>query len=155
MATSHYSFVTHWTIAAPPPVVWDELHAVTAWPQWWRGMLAADRLDAGDANGLGACYRLVMRSVLPYRLTFNVRTTRLERPTTIEAHSDGDLVGVGLWTLTAAGGGTALRYDWNVDVSKSWMRVLAPVARPIFEWNHDAIMKWGEEGLKRRLSASL
>jgi hypothetical protein len=155
MPSSVYSFVTHWVIDAPVGRVWDELHALTDWPSWWRGVIAADRLEAGDAAGLGAYYRLVMKSALPYRLAFNIRTTRLQRPTTIEAHADGELTGVGLWTLTPKGAGTAVRYDWNVEASKPWMRALAPVARPIFEWNHDVIMKWGEQGLRRRLSASL
>ena len=32
------------------------------------------------------------------------------------------------------------------------MRALAPGARPIFEWNHDVIMRWGLEGLEDRLA---
>ena len=153
MPDSHYRFVTHWTIDAPAEAVWDELHGLRAWPSWWRGVLAVDPLEAGDDNGLGARYRLVMRSVMPYRLAFNVKTTRLVRPTTIEAHADGELTGVGLWTLTPTGAGTAARYDWDVEASKPWMRALAPVARPIFEWNHDVIMRWGEQGLTKRLGA--
>jgi uncharacterized protein YndB with AHSA1/START domain len=150
---SHYRFVSHWTIDAPSEAVWDELHALREWPKWWHGVLAVNPLEPGDADGLGARHRLVMKSVLPYRLVFTVRTTRLVRPTTIEAHAEGELTGVGLWTLTPSGAGTAARYDWNVEASKPWMRALAPVARPIFAWNHDVIMKWGYEGLVQRLAA--
>jgi hypothetical protein len=32
------------------------------------------------------------------------------------------------------------------------MRLLAPIARPIFTWNHDKVMKAGYIGLKNRLS---
>jgi hypothetical protein len=31
------------------------------------------------------------------------------------------------------------------------MNLLAPVARPIFKWNHDVVMGWGAEGLARKL----
>jgi hypothetical protein len=96
-----------------------------------------------------------MRSALPYRLRFNVRTTALERPTMIEARADGELTGLGRWTLTPTPTGTAVRYDWNVEATRWWMRALAPVARPIFAWNHDVIMRWGLEGLRRRLSGSI
>jgi hypothetical protein len=31
------------------------------------------------------------------------------------------------------------------------MNLLAPIARPLFAWNHDVIMRQGEEGLSRYL----
>jgi hypothetical protein len=147
----NYSFVTHWAVDAPIDDVWAELYRPIDWPRWWRGVIAVDQLEAGDAAGLGSYYRIVMRSALPYRLSFNVRTTRLERPTIIEAAADGELEGLGRWTLAAERTGTAIRYDWNVATTKRWMRALAPIARPIFEWNHDVIMRWGLEGLEERL----
>ena len=33
------------------------------------------------------------------------------------------------------------------------MKTLAPVARPVFEYNHNVVMRWGGEGLARRLGA--
>jgi uncharacterized protein YndB with AHSA1/START domain len=152
MSDSGYSFVTHWSLAAPIETVWDELARPEDWPQWWKGVLAVDLIEPADAAGLNAYYRFVMKSALPYRLAFNIRTTRRERPHTIEAKSDGELVGVGLWTLSPTANGTAVRYDWNVEASKPWIRALAPIARPVFEWNHDVIMKWGEQGLTARLA---
>src|SRR6185503_6729021 len=44
--------------------------------------------------------------------------------------------GTGLWTFTPSGDGTHLRYDWRVAVTKPWMRVAAPLLRPVFAWNH-------------------
>ena len=134
--------------------MWAELYRPIDWPKWWRGVLSVEQLEPGDSTGLGAYYRIVMRSALPYRLIFNVRTTRLVRPTIIEAVSDGELKGVGLWTLSVQPAGTAIRYDWNVDTTKRWMQALAPIARPVFEWNHDVVMRWGREGLERRLASA-
>ena len=31
--------------------------------------------------------------------------------------------------------------------TKAWMNLLAPVARPVFEWNHDWVMARGGEGI--------
>ena len=31
------------------------------------------------------------------------------------------------------------------------MNVLAPLARPIFEWNHDYVMRAGRRGLRTRM----
>ena len=152
MPTSQYAFVTHWRFDAPIEAVWNELHSPLKWPEWWRGVLLVEKLEAGDASGLGSVHRLVMRSALPYRLDFVVRTVRLERPSIIEGRSRGELVGTGRWTLTSESASTTtVRYDWNVEATKWWMRRLAPIARPLFEWNHDVIMRWGEDGLRRRL----
>jgi hypothetical protein len=35
------------------------------------------------------------------------------------------------------------------------MNRLAPVARPLFAWNHDAVMRQGAEGLAHLLDAPL
>jgi hypothetical protein len=35
------------------------------------------------------------------------------------------------------------------------MNLLAPVAQPVFEYNHDVVMRWGGEGLARRLGVEL
>jgi hypothetical protein len=35
------------------------------------------------------------------------------------------------------------------------MNLLAPVARPIFAWNHDYVMRNGADGLSRLLGATL
>ena len=50
---------------------------------------------------------------------------------------------------------TAVLYEWHVETSKRWMNLLAPLARPVFAYNHDVVMRWGGEGLARRLGAEL
>ena len=50
---------------------------------------------------------------------------------------------------------TAVTYEWNVRTTKAWMNLLAPVARPVFAYNHDVVMRWGGEGLARRLDCKL
>jgi hypothetical protein len=35
------------------------------------------------------------------------------------------------------------------------MNLLSPVARPVFRWNHDYVMRTGGEGLARLLGARL
>jgi uncharacterized protein YndB with AHSA1/START domain len=150
---SSYAFVTEWTFDAPVGAVWAELNAPEQWPAWWRGVVAVELLEAGDAAGVGSYRRMTWKSRLPYRLRFNMRTVRVDEPSVIEGVADGELCGVGRWTLTPAGNGTHVRYDWTVEATKLWMRALGPVARPVFEWNHDIIMRWGYDGLTKRLGA--
>ena len=35
------------------------------------------------------------------------------------------------------------------------MNLLAPLARPAFNWNHDVTMRWGAEGLARLLGVEV
>ena len=71
----------------------------------------------------------------------------------IEARAFGELDGSGLWQFFDDGDGRArVQYDWRVKTTKRWMNILAPIAKPFFRWNHNVIMGWGEEGLKKRLN---
>jgi hypothetical protein len=70
-------------------------------------------------------------------------------------HASGELEGTGTWRLFEQEGVTAVVYDWRVRSTKRWMNMLAPVARPVFEYNHDVVMRWGGEGLARRLGVEL
>lgn len=149
-----YVLDTLWRVAAEPEAVWSVLVAVEEWPSWWRGVRAIKRLEGGDADGLGRRYRTAWRGRLPYALTFETETTRIERPVLIESRARGQVRGTGIWRLSPDGEGTRVHYRWAVCTTPSWMNALAPLARPVFCWNHDAIMRWGAEGLSRRLKAS-
>ncbi len=81
-----------------------------------------------------------------------MRTTRIEPQRLIEGVADGELTGSGTWTLAAGPGRTDVRYDWRAEATKPWMRVLAPLAKPPFAWNHGVVMEWGRGGLARRLA---
>jgi len=148
---SHYHFVTEWTFDAPIDAVWEELSHPERWPKWWPGVTKVELIEPGDAAGLGAYRRFTFRSALPYKLRFKMRTTKLNRPQEMEGVADGELSGVGRWTLVSRGAETHVTYDWNIEATKAWMRWLAPIARPLFEWNHNVVMDWGREGLRQKL----
>jgi len=147
-----YVLDTVWWVAAEPEMVWPVLTAVEEWPSWWRGVLSVERLADGDLDGLGRRYRTAWRGRLPYALTFETETTRIERSALIESQARGQLRGTGTWRLQPDGEGTRVHYRWAVRTARLWMNLLAPLARPVFVRNHDAIMRWGAEGLSRRLN---
>lgn len=74
------------------------------------------------------------KSRLPYELAFDLRTTRVEPPLRLKASLEG---------------------SWKVRTTKPWMNLLAPLARPFFEWNHDVVVRQGGEGLARLLDVRL
>jgi uncharacterized protein YndB with AHSA1/START domain len=147
-----YRFLTTWRIPAPREAVWDALYDAGRWPEWWPGLSDAAELAPAGPDGIGAVRRFVWRGRLPYTLTVEMRLTRAERPSLLESDASGELEGRGRWTLTDASRGTAARYDWKVRTTKPWMNWLAPVAGPLFSWNHDVVMRRGEAGLIRYLA---
>lgn len=152
---AHYSFLTTWLLDSPREPVWEAIYDQQRWPQWWRGVEEAEELKPGMEDGLGSVSRLVWKSLLPYRVEFEVTTKRVERPHLLEGHAVGELDGVGRWRLYESDGVTAVLYEWNVSTTKSWMNLLAPFARPAFEWNHDWVMSHGGEGIARLLGCRL
>jgi uncharacterized protein YndB with AHSA1/START domain len=149
-----YAFVTRWSFQAPIDQVWTLISESERWPEWWTGVERVELLEKGKDGDVGSLRRYTWKSKLPYRLRFEMRTTRVERPHVLEGRAEGELDGTGRWELRQDGDWTRVRYDWRVHTTKAWMNLLAPVARPFFAWNHDVVMRWGGEGLARRLECS-
>jgi uncharacterized protein YndB with AHSA1/START domain len=150
-----YRFLTTWMLEAPREDVFQALWDSESWPSWWRGVESVLKTEQGDDEGVGSLGHYVWKSKLPYRLKFEMRTTIVDRPRYMEGAADGELAGTGRWRLFEDGGLTAVVYDWDVRTTAPWMNLLAPIARPIFAWNHDYVMRAGGEGLARHLRARL
>jgi hypothetical protein len=146
-----YGFVTLWRFRALLAPVWDLIYHSDDWPAWWPGVERVEKIGGGDAEDIGSVRRYTWKSKLPYRLAFDMRLTRVEPMAIIEGEAIGELTGKGRWQLDADGDVTNVRYDWNVSTTKPWMNLLAPVARPLFKWNHNVVMNWGADGLAKRL----
>lgn len=146
-----YDFVTIWRIEAPIEQVWKEIYYTEHWPDWWKGVISVEELKEGDDLGVGSIRRYTWRTKLPYKLIFDIETVKVEPMTYLEGRSSGELDGNGIWQLTEDEQHTIVRYDWQVNTTKLWMNILAPIARPLFEWNHNIVMRWGAESLAKRL----
>lgn len=150
-----YRFVTIWHVAAPIATVWEKISHPEAWPSWWKGVEDVVVLRKGDERGVGSLYRYTWKSKLPYRLSFEMETVRVEPPVLLEGVAKGELQGNGRWRLTSGADETLVRYDWEVETTKRWMNLLAPLARPVFAWNHNVVMSWGAQGLAQKLGVSV
>jgi uncharacterized protein YndB with AHSA1/START domain len=158
---AEYRFLTTWLLEAERERVWDAIYDSERWPEWWRGVLETERLAEGDEAGIGQVGRYVWRSKLPYRLEFEMRTTRVQPHSLLEGEASGELAGVGRWRLFEQPGDgaetpvTAVVYEWNVRTTRAWMNLLAPVARPVFAVNHNYVMRNGGEGIASLLGVRL
>ncbi len=151
-----YRLLTTWLLdGTEPRAAWDVLADVTAWPSWWRGVEAASELAPGDERRVGSRYRVRWRSAIPYAVEFDFIVDEVDAPSHMAGRASGELEGSGVWRLFQSRGVTAVTYDWNVRTSRAWMNTLAPVARPVFRWNHDRVMTAGGQGLAAKLGARL
>ena len=150
-----YEFLTTWLLRAPRTEVWDVLQDPIAWPAWWRGVESVVELDGGDGQRVGSRYRVRWRSLVPYAVEFEFEVDQIERPLLMTRPRDRRARGQRDLAALRAGGVTAVTYDWRVTTTKPWMNRVAPLARPVFEWNHDWVMARGGEGLSRRLGVEL
>ena len=144
-----YRFETTWQLPAPRDVVWAAVDDVERWPSWWPGVVQARVLPSPDDRRR---LRLRFRSALGYSLAFTAVVVRSDPPVTGSAEVDGHLQGTGTWRLTEVHGGTRLDWTWSVEPRVLWLRLLSPVARPVFGWAHARLMRQGRAGLDRRLS---
>ncbi len=152
---AEYVFESIWRIEAPIEAVWDAIYHSERWPSWWKEVESVQELVKGDDRGVGSVRRYVWKTVLPYKLAFDMRVTRVEPPVALEGAATGELQGTGHWQLRAEGDLTIVHYTWSVRTRKRWMNLLAPIARPIFAWNHHEVLKRGGEALARLLGVRL
>ena len=143
--------VSRWRIEAPVERVWNALNDPTGWPHWWRYVAAVDKLQGGDADGVGARYRFHWTSRLPYSIRIDTHVVEAVKLELIRAAASGDLQGEGTWRLHADAAATHVEYTWRVTLDRAWMRWFAPLLRPLFTWNHNAVMAAGEQGLRNHL----
>jgi uncharacterized protein YndB with AHSA1/START domain/mannose-6-phosphate isomerase-like protein (cupin superfamily) len=147
IASREYLFVDEWDVAAPREAVYRAISDGRTYPQWWKPVYIS--VDADGEPEVGKTSRQHFKGRLPYHLHTRSTITRLEPPEVIEADVDGDLRGHGKWTLTSLeDGGTHVRFDWQVFADKPLLRVLTPLLRPAFRWNHAWAIARAREGLE-------
>lgn len=141
-----YDFQDEWWVEAPIEQVWALISEPEGFPAWWPIYRRAEWLTA--ERGVGGRFRLNFRVALPYDLTIENEITSAEEPRLVEGRVTGDLVGTWRWTLRPERGGTHVTFQESVGTSKVILNLLAPVAKPAFEWNHRVAAQRGAEGMR-------
>lgn len=154
-AGNRYQFQTVWQTSALVEKVWETLAHYSAWTTWWRGVRKVEVLRSGDDSGVGTVLRQGWRSWLPYTLVFDLEMIRLESKRVLEGCASGDLEGICKWTFTPVNGGTEIRFAVDVRTGRWWMNLPIPFASRIVRANFETIMRWGREGLERKLGVAV
>jgi quercetin dioxygenase-like cupin family protein/uncharacterized protein YndB with AHSA1/START domain len=143
---SGYVFVDEWDVDAPIEDVFEAIADSRTYPDWWRAVYI--EVEADGPPEPGAVSRQHFKGRLPYHLRTVATVGSMDAPRRIEGTVEGDLCGRGIWTLTPRGLGTHVHFDWRVNADKPILRVLTPVLKPLFRWNHNWAIARAMEGLE-------
>ncbi|MGH2907290.1 MAG: SRPBCC family protein [Solirubrobacterales bacterium] len=141
-----YVFVDEWDVAAPPEAVFDALSDGRTYPEWWTPVYIA--VEAEGPPVVGHSSKQHFKGRLPYHLHTESTTVAIDRPHTVTGEVTGDLAGRGTWTVTPAGEGSHVRFDWEVFADRKLLKALTPVLRPLFRWNHNWAIQRAMAGLE-------
>jgi len=147
-----YSFISRWQVKAPIEEVWQLIYDSEKWPEWWPSVVKVKEIHPGDLRGIGSvrCYK--MRSPMLYTLSFNLTLTEREDLKLLKGNASGELQGTGAWFVNEMDGLTDVQCHWKVATTRWWMNSFAFALRPLFRYNHAAVMKDGGISLGRKLN---
>jgi uncharacterized protein YndB with AHSA1/START domain len=143
---AEYVFLDEWDVDAPVEAVFDALADARTYPEWWRPVYLDVEADGPPAAGRVS--RQHFKGRLPYTLKTHSKIVRIDPPRSFEIEVEGDLSGRGVWTLTPRDGKVHVHFDWRVNADRPLLRVLTPVLRPLFRWNHNWSIERAREGLE-------
>jgi uncharacterized protein YndB with AHSA1/START domain len=150
-----YHYISTWQLQAPIGRVWAAISDLEQLPAWYPAVQEIQTLAPGDDQQVGTRVRYVLKGRLPMRLAFEATIVRVDPPQELELQAEGDLAGRGRWELQQQGEVTTVRYLWDVQTTRPWMNLVAPVARPLFTWNSKGVMLQAGQGLARHLEVPL
>jgi uncharacterized protein YndB with AHSA1/START domain len=126
-----YHYISIWQLQAPIERVWAAISDLERLPGWYPAIQQVQTLTAGDPDGVGSRVRYLIKGRLPMRLAFEATIARVDPPRELVLRAEGDLAGTGRWELQQQDGVTTVRYLWDVQTTRPWMNLVAPVARPL------------------------
>lgn len=150
-----FDFVTTFEVAAPPPAVFDLVVEPEPWLAAWGDLVEMDRVRHTGADGGGGALEGSVRAPLGYRIGGRLEVVEARRPSHVQMRVTGTIRGTGTWTLRPTDAGTAVRFAWTVRPVAAWLRVLTPVARPVLEAGHDAVVRHAVDAAAHHLGADV
>jgi hypothetical protein len=152
---AEYRLLTVWRFAAPIDSIYAAVCDPLRWPQWWPDARRIEELQPGAADGVGQRLHCVWQGRLPYALSFELLTTRMQPRVAVEGSVSGELEGMGRCVFAQEGAVAIVRHEWRVRTTPRWMNLISPVAHALFKRNHAQAMRRGGEGLARHLGVRL
>ena len=142
-----YVFVDEWDVDAPQEAVFEALADARTYPEWWKPVYIT--VEGDSPPEVGAVTKHEFKGQLPYHLNTTSEIVSMDPPDSFEVKVVGDLTGKGVWTLTPTDDGRVhIHFDWRVVADRPLLRILTPILRPVFRWNHNWSVQRAIEGLE-------
>ncbi|MFL5822114.1 MAG: SRPBCC family protein [Solirubrobacteraceae bacterium] len=143
---AEYVFIDEWDVAAPQDQVFQALADARTYPEWWTPVYLEVAADGPPEVGRASQQKFKAR--LPYTLSTVSTIVAMDAPHRFEVEVTGDLRGHGTWMLTPSEAGVHVTFDWRVHADRTLIRVLTPILRPLFRWNHNVAIQAAMRGLE-------
>ena len=140
-----YKLGYRWLIEGPIETVFHYVGDANTFPEWWPQFRSAE--TEPKTPQVGGRMRALVKSFLPYDLTWDCVITRYEPPRLIEVESHVSLgrrfrlSGWVRFTLREWDGLVEVLNEQVMVPERSVPRLLRPLAQRLFSWNHNFAMK--------------
>jgi carbon monoxide dehydrogenase subunit G len=149
-----FHFEDVWTVPASVDLAWRMVDDVAAWPAWWPDYRRVERVSSDVEHGVGVRWRVWVRSNLPYTVDFTFTVLERDAPRYVLIRAEGFFTGTVDWRLEANGAGTKLILTEDTQTQWPLINLVARLGgRRLFEANHRAAMRRGEQGMRTVLTA--
>lgn len=152
---ARYRFVTEMRFGAPIEAVYEVIVRPEGWVGDWADAVTVERHASGDGDGVGGRFAATVRAPAGYHLSATIETVEAQRPVRLRMRASGDLEGEGVWDLRPGPDGTDVHFAWDVETTPTWMNLLTPVARPLFEWSHGVVMRHATDAAAAHLGTEV
>jgi len=141
VSTPPYHFVTVFQVRAAIDDVYGLIVEPEPWLAHWGDLVEVARVRDGGRDGERGSLQGSVRAPLGYRIGGRIDVVEVEAPRYVRMQATGTIVGAGTWRLAEVDHGTAVRFSWRVRPAARWLQLLTPVARPLFEAGHEAVVR--------------
>lgn len=145
--------MTTFEVGATPEDVFDLVIEPEPWLARWRDVVEVHRHEPAGRGGAGGSIAGSVRAPWGYRIGGRIDVVDADRPERVEMRVTGTIRGSGTWVLRPTADGTAVWFTWTVRPVAAWLRVLTPVARPVFEAAHATVVRHAVDAAAAHLDA--
>jgi hypothetical protein len=143
------TFVDEWNVRASADAAFAVLSDLRTYAEW--GGITYRACESDGPPALGRTVRVHIKGPLPFSLRFEGTITHLEHPSEIRMTATGDFDGEWHLRLEPDGDTVKVRSQWRLTPRRPPPRLLEPMLRPLFRWNHTSMINRANAGLQRYL----
>jgi hypothetical protein len=143
------TFVDEWNVRAPLDAAFAVLSDLRTYAEW--GGVTYRLCESDGPPALGRMVRVCIKGPLPMQLRFEATVTHLDSPSELRMTATGDFDGDWHLRLEPDGDTVKVRSQWRLTPRRPPPRLLEPLLRPLFRWNHTSMINRANAGLQRYL----